>query len=105
MRLRGSQHVLHFGLKCSKSLGELTTPLVMRGFLPSAIALLRLRRPIPLYPLKIKIPAPLAPQTQNPRTATAPVISRRSNLRPGTHNFRLPDKDDSNFIPRGLVEL
>ena len=31
-----------------------------------------------------------------------PVICRRSILRPRTHNFRLPDKDDSNFIPRGL---
>jgi len=29
-----------------------------------------------------------------------PVISRRSNLRPRTHNFRLPEKGDSNFIPR-----
>src|SRR6218665_853617 len=31
-----------------------------------------------------------------------PVISRCLNLRPRTHNFRLPDKDDSNFIPRVL---
>src|SRR6218665_72379 len=31
-----------------------------------------------------------------------PVISRRSNLRPRTHNFRLTDKDDSNFITRVL---
>ena len=31
-----------------------------------------------------------------------PIISRRSNLRPRTHNFRLPDKDDSNFITRVL---
>src|SRR6218665_998602 len=31
-----------------------------------------------------------------------PVISRRSNLRPRTHNFCLPDKNDSNFIPRVL---
>src|SRR6218665_2507421 len=31
-----------------------------------------------------------------------PVISRRSNIRPRTHNFRLPDKDDSNSIPRVL---
>jgi len=31
-----------------------------------------------------------------------PVISRRSNLRPRTHNFRLPDKDDNNFILRVL---
>src|SRR6218665_3517089 len=31
-----------------------------------------------------------------------PVIFRRSNLRPRTHNFRIPNKDDSNFIPRVL---
>src|SRR6218665_930418 len=31
-----------------------------------------------------------------------PIISRHSNLRPRTHNFRLPDKDDSNYIPRVL---
>src|SRR6218665_1912942 len=31
-----------------------------------------------------------------------PVISRRSNLSPRTHNFRLPDKADSNFIPKVL---
>ena len=34
-----------------------------------------------------------------------PVISRRSNLRPRTHNFRFPDKDDSYFIPRVLPGL
>src|SRR6218665_1469862 len=44
--------------------------LVVRGFLPSAIAVSRLRRLIPISPPKQKIPAPLAPQTKNPRTAT-----------------------------------
>src|SRR6218665_1366398 len=39
-------------------------PLVVRGFLPSAIAVSRLRRLIPLSPPKQKIPAPLAPQTK-----------------------------------------
>jgi len=29
----------------------------------------------------------------------SPVILRRYYLRPRTHNFCLPEKDDSNFIP------
>ena len=53
----------------------LADPLVVRGFLPSAIAVSRLRRLIPLNPPHTKIPAPLAPQIQNPRTVTAPVPS------------------------------
>jgi len=31
-----------------------------------------------------------------------PVILRRCNLRPRTHTFCFPEKDDSNFIPRVL---
>src|SRR6218665_441737 len=58
MRLTGSKNVLHFGIKCSKSLrfrglrprsrlgahDAPPDPLVARGFLPSAIAASRLRR-------------------------------------------------------------
>ena len=44
--------------------------LVVSGFLPSAIAVSRLRRIILISPPKQKYPLPLAPQTQNPRTAT-----------------------------------
>src|SRR6218665_1238883 len=32
----------------------------------------------------------------------SPVILRRCNLRPRTHNFCLSENDDSNFIPRVL---
>src|SRR6218665_1065786 len=53
-------------------------PLVVRGFLPSAIAVSRLRRLIPISPPKQKIPAPLAPQTKNPRTATVYSVRLRS---------------------------
>src|SRR6218665_1264568 len=42
-------------------LDPLLDPLVVRGLLPSAIAVLRLRRLIPISPPKQKIPAPLAP--------------------------------------------
>src|SRR6218665_4228587 len=52
------------------SLRRSPNPLVVRGFLHSAIAVSGLRRLIPLEPPKQKVPAPLAPQTQNPRTAT-----------------------------------
>ena len=31
-----------------------------------------------------------------------PVILRGCNLRPRTHNFCLPEKDNSNFIPKAL---
>ena len=31
-----------------------------------------------------------------------PVILKRCHLRPKTHTFCLPEKDDSNFIPRVL---
>src|SRR6218665_1081071 len=62
--LRRSKNVLHFRLKCSKFLRFLglcprprwesydapPDPLVVRGFLPSAIAVLRLRRLIPISP-------------------------------------------------------
>jgi len=47
----------------------LADPLVVRGFLPSAITVSRLWRLIPFSP-QTKIPAPLAPQKQNPGTAT-----------------------------------
>jgi len=81
--MAGSKNILHFGLKCSKSHRLLglrqrprwgaydapSDPLVVRGFLPSAITVSRLRHLIPFSPPN-KIPAPLARQTQNPRTAT-----------------------------------
>src|SRR6218665_3867568 len=84
MRLPGSQNVLHFGLKCSKSRRFLglrprphwgayhapPDPLVVRGFLHSAIAASRLRRPTLLELPKTKISTLLAPQTQNHRTVT-----------------------------------
>jgi len=36
------------------------------------------------------------------RSHFLPVILRRCNLRSRTHNFCLPEKDDSNFILRVL---
>src|SRR6218665_3789445 len=45
-------------------------PLVVRGFLPSAIVVSRLRRLIPISPPN-KNTRPISPQTKNPRTATA----------------------------------
>src|SRR6218665_2919040 len=38
------------------------------------------------------------------RTPT-PVILRRRNLRPRTHDFCLPEKDDNNFITRVFIDL
>src|SRR6218665_3800440 len=49
-------------------------PLVVRGFLPSTIAVLRLRRLIPISPPKKKYPPHYPPPTQNPRTATVAYI-------------------------------
>src|SRR6218665_3857919 len=34
-----------------------------------------------------------------------PQIERRPGLRPRPHNFTLPDKDDTNFIPRVLYRV
>src|SRR6218665_1759286 len=36
------------------------------------------------------------------RPVFPPLIERRPGLRPRPHNFTLPDKDDTNFIPRLL---
>ena len=77
VRLTGSRNVLHFSLKCSqsrrflglsprsrfRSLRRSPDSLVVRGVLPSAIAVSSLRRLryVPLAP-QTKIPAPLAPK-------------------------------------------
>jgi len=34
-----------------------------------------------------------------------PLIERHPGLRPRPHNFTLPDKDDTNFIPRVLFRV
>src|SRR6218665_1132935 len=84
MRLTRAKNVLHFGIKCSKLRPFLglrprprwgayhgpPDPLVVRGFLPSAIAASRLRHLTLLELSKTKIPTLLAPQTQNHRTVT-----------------------------------
>src|SRR6218665_3762571 len=77
VRSTESQNVLHFGMKCSKSrrflglrvLGAprsgaydaIPDPLVVKGFLPSAIAFSRLRRLIQLKPPKQKSPPRYSP--------------------------------------------
>src|SRR6218665_2325391 len=108
MRLTGSKNVLHFRLKCSKlrrflglrprprwgSLQRSSTPLVVRGFLPSAIAVSRLRLLIPISPPN-KNTAPLAPQTQNPRTATCRKGSGRPrSVRSTSHSNKYRSCED-----------
>jgi len=39
------------------------------------------------------------------RPVFPPLIERRPGLRPRPHNFTLPDKDDTNFIPRVLYRV
>src|SRR6218665_979293 len=39
------------------------------------------------------------------RPVFSPLIERRPGLRPRPHNFTLPDKDDTNFIPRVLYRV
>ena len=67
-------------------------PLVVRGFLPSAIVFPAFGAYSPLAP-QTKIPAPLAPQTQNPRTATAAMGVKISSINKGSQNIFI-----SNFV-------
>ena len=39
------------------------------------------------------------------RSLFPPIVHRQYNLRPRSHNFKLPEKDDKNFIPRILYKL
>src|SRR6218665_4018716 len=63
------------------SLRRSPDPLVMRGFLPLSIAVSHFGRVIPPLPPPTKIPPPLAPQAQNPRTATESKSTSRANYR------------------------
>src|SRR6218665_520890 len=85
MRLPGSQNVLHFGLKCSKSRRLLglrprprwgayhapPDPLAVKGILPSAIAASRLRRLTLLELPQNKNSHPVSPP--NTKSVVAPL--------------------------------
>src|SRR6218665_581747 len=111
VRLTGSKNVRHFRLKCSKlrrflglrprlrwgAYDALPDPLVVRGFLPSAIAVSRLRRLIPISPPnkntqpisppKHKILEPPLPCTAKKKSCETRVECVRKN--PGEQRYSL----------------